>query len=187
VRLVVGLGNIGTQYAGTRHNSGFAFIERYASTMDARWQTKDKFKAMVAEVAVDGQKVLLAKPTTLYNLSGDAVRALKDFYKLDNKDILVIHDELALPFGTIRTRFDGSDAGNNGIKSIIAAIGADFARIRVGIANEHTASKDAADFVLEQFTPEEREKIDDIQAAIWRLINPFIKDGQLQHDSWHLD
>jgi len=186
MRLIVGLGNVGAQYLGTRHNSGFDFITRYAATMGTNWQAKDKFKALVADLTLEDHKALLAKPTTLYNLSGDAVRALKDFYKLANKDILVIHDELALPFGTIRTRSDGSNAGNNGIKSIIAAIGEDFARIRIGIANQHTAQKDAADFVLEKFTPEERERIDEIQVAQWRLVDKFIKDGQLSHDSWHL-
>lgn len=186
MKLIVGLGNVGQQYTGTRHNSGFTAIEAFASAHDAQWQTKDKFKANVAELTLSGQKVLLAKPTTLYNLSGDAVRALKDFYKIDNKDILVVHDELALPFGTIRTRGDGSDAGNNGIKSIIAAIGNEFARIRIGIANEHTPAKDAADFVLERFMAEESEKVEHIQTEVERLIDLFAEHGELPHTSWQL-
>lgn len=183
MRLIVGLGNIGHTFAGTRHNIGFMSLDALANQNSMVWQSKDKFKATVAEATIAGQKVVLAKPNTLYNLSGDAVRALKDFYKLANEDILVVHDELALPFGTLRTRTGGSDAGNNGIKSILATTGADVSRIRIGTANEHTQSQDTADFVLAQFTPAERQKLPDIQNEIQRLLHAFIEQGRLPHSS----
>jgi PTH1 family peptidyl-tRNA hydrolase len=151
----VGLGNIGREYENTRHNVGFILIEAFAAAKGITWHEKTKFKAHVAEINEDGVKVLLVRPTTFMNLSGESVRALKDFYKIENHDILVIHDELDLPFGTIRTRTGGSSAGNNGIKSISAHIGEDYARLRVGIADELLPQVGAHDFVLGRFNHEE--------------------------------
>lgn len=187
MRLIVGLGNIGVHFEGTRHNIGFEVLDAFAQANSMVWQAKDKFKASVAEATLGEQKVLLLKPNTYYNLSGDAVRAVKDFYKLENSDIIVVHDELALPFGTIRTRSAGSDAGNNGVKSIIAAIGEDVDRIRIGVANEHTPKQDAADFVLGQFTREERQKLPEIKNEAKSLVNKFIPHGELPHSSWHVN
>lgn len=183
MRLVVGLGNVGVHFDGTRHNIGFDVLNAFAAQNNMVWQTKDKFKASTAEATLGEHKVILAKPNTYYNLSGDAVRAIKDFYKLDNADILVVHDELDLPFGTIRSRSGGSDAGNNGIKSIIAAVGEDIDRIRIGITNEHTAGQDAADFVLGQFTREEREDLGKIKDEAIGLVESFIEFGGVPHSS----
>ena len=122
-KLIVGLGNIGKEYQGTRHNSGFMAVDEYAKANGfPEWQEKTKFKAYVTEDFVAGKKVILAKPTTLYNLSGESVRALKDFYKLTNKDITIVHDELDLPFGTVKSKQGGGSAGSNGLKSIISHI-----------------------------------------------------------------
>lgn len=178
MKLVVGLGNIGPHFEGTRHNVGFMTLD----SLSTDWQDKPKFKAAIAELTQNGQKIILAKPNTYYNLSGEAVRALKDFYKLDNADILLIHDELALPFGTIRARLSGSDAGNNGMKSVIAHIGPDVARLRIGIANDLSAKQDAADFVLSTFRHEEHKMLPDIFAESHRLVWKFI-DGTLVGES----
>lgn len=175
MKLIIGLGNIGAHYDGTRHNVGFAAADAFAEAHGLAWAQKDKFKAVVAEGVLGGEKVILAKATTYYNLTGEAARALKDFYKIDNADILAIHDELALPFGTVRTRRGGSDAGNNGIKSLIAHIGEDFARIRVGIANDHLAGRDAADFVLSALSRDERVQFADIAITIRDIIHDFIR------------
>lgn len=183
MKLIVGLGNIGIHFEGTRHNIGFEVLNAFAHDNGIVWQTKDKFKATTAEAELFDQKVLLAKPSTYYNLSGDAVRAIKDFYKLDNSDILVVHDELDLPFGTMRTRTTGSDAGNNGMKSIIASLGKDVPRIRIGIANEHLATQDSTDFVLGQFTREERSILPQIKNQATHLVSQFIQQGRLPHDS----
>lgn len=178
MKLIVGLGNIGAHFTGTRHNVGFAVLDNFATAHGLEWTPKEKFKSVVAEASIYGQKIILAKPTTFYNLSGEAVRAIKDFYKIDNTDILVIHDELALPFSTIRIRPNGSDAGNNGIKSIINHCGADFARIRVGIANDISARYDAADFVLGHFSATELADWPKIAKKACQHIDLFINPDQ---------
>ena len=174
MKLIIGLGNPEPQYDATRHNAGFAIVEAFADAHNLSWQLKDKFKATTAEGVVNSQKVILVKPHTYYNLSGEAALAVKQFYKIDNADILVVHDELALPFGTLRTRVGGSDAGNNGLKSIIATVGADVARIRIGIANDFTGRQNAADFVLGRFTANESAKMPDIKKHAIALIDAFI-------------
>ncbi|MCA9308756.1 aminoacyl-tRNA hydrolase [Candidatus Saccharibacteria bacterium] len=171
VALIVGLGNIGKKYDGTRHNIGFTVIDTLRVQHGLpEWQEKIKFKSLISEDFVGGKKVILAKPTTLMNNSGEAVRALKDFYKLKNSDITVIHDELDLPFGTIKQKQGGGSAGNNGIKSLIAHIGDDFKRVRMGIKNDQLDTTDSADFVLAKFSLKEKEQLDDIiQAAAEKI------------------
>lgn len=157
MKLIIGLGNPEKKYDGTRHNTGFAVLEALAEEKGAKWQLKDKFKAHIAELP--DQSALLVKPTTYYNLVGESVRSLADFYKIPPEDILIIHDELALPFGTLRTREQGSDAGNNGIKSMNAHLGHTTKRLRIGIHNELATYMDAADFVLAKFTPSEKQQL----------------------------
>lgn len=166
ITLIVGLGNVGKEFEGTRHNSGFMAVDAYRKENGfPAWQEKAKFKAYISEDFVAGKKVVLAKPTTMYNLSGESVRALKDFYKLDNKDITVIHDELDLPFGTVKEKVGGGSAGSNGLKSIISHIKADFKRIRIGIKNELLSKMDPADFVLAKFSATEKKQLDEIIKA----------------------
>jgi PTH1 family peptidyl-tRNA hydrolase len=160
-------------------------VETFAASNNLAWQDKNKFKAHLAEGLVGNQKIIAVRPTTYYNLVGESVQALKHFYKLDNQDILVVHDELALPFGVMRTRPGGSDAGNNGVKSIIAAIGDSFPRIRVGIANEFLPKTDAADFVLARFTHQETQKLPDIKKHATTLIEAFV-DGAFEHTTVEL-
>lgn len=175
MKLIIGLGNPEERYRRTRHNIGFWMLSRYAKKHDVEFQLRDKFKACIAELTVDGEKVLLAKPTTYYNLVGESVRIISDFYKLPPEDILIIHDDFALPFGTIRTREKGSDAGNNGIKSINAHIGPDTARIRVGIATDLRSHMDDADFVLGRVTSEEQAVLDTLEPVAIRYITDFIR------------
>ncbi len=163
IQLIVGLGNVGKQYEKTRHNIGFMTVDKYREENDfPDWQDKPKFKALVSEDFVGGKKVILAKPTTLMNLSGESVRALKDFYKLKNSDIVVLHDELDLPFGEIKKKNGGGSAGHNGLKSLIKHIGEDFNRIRIGIKNDQLDNIDAAAFVLAKFSKNESEKLVEI-------------------------
>lgn len=171
IRLIVGLGNIGKDYDGTRHNIGFDIVDEYRKKNKfPAWQEKSKFKAYISEDFIGGKKVILAKPTTLMNASGDSIRAIKDFYKLDNKDIVVVHDELDLPFGTVKLKQGGGSAGNNGLKSLISQIGEDFTRIRIGIKNELLERMDAADFVLSKFSKEEVTKLKDIVLEAYKLL-----------------
>ena len=160
MKIILAQGNPESRFDGTRHNIGFAVINTFAQAQGASWSDKPKFFAMIAELMIDGEKVLLVKPTTYYNDTGKAARKLIDFYELDPAtDLLVLHDDLALPLGTIRTRGQGSDAGNNGIKSLNTHIGPDYHRIRIGIWNELSSRMDAADFVLSKFSKDESEII----------------------------
>lgn len=177
MKVIIAQGNPGTQYEKTRHNVGFLAISQYARLHSAEFQPKPKFNADIAEIT-DGDRILLIKPTTFYNETGRAARAIADFYKINTNDIMVIHDELALPFGTLRTRDKGSDAGNNGIKSLNAHLGEQYARIRVGIHSDTADKIGAHDFVLAKFSPEEQAKLQsDIFPKIGELIDDFIRDA----------
>ncbi len=173
--LIIGLGNLGSEFTGTRHNLGFQALDYLADKHEGSWQDKTKLHAKIAKIKIDDTTVLLLKPTTFYNESGLSARAVQDFYKTDNQNTLVIHDELALPFGTVRSRLNGSDAGNNGIKSLNTHLGADYARIRAGINNELTTKLSDTDFVLGKFSKEEQEKIPEINQKIDALVEKFIK------------
>lgn len=172
ITLIVGLGNIGEQYNNTRHNIGFEVLEAYRKSNGfPEWQEKTKFKAFVSEDFINGKKVVLARPTTFMNGSGEAVRSLKDFYKVPESDILVIHDELDLPFGTVKEKTGGGSAGNNGLKSIISHIGNDFKRLRIGIKNDLLEKMDSADFVLAKFSAAEKKQLPEIIEAALSKIN----------------
>jgi len=172
VRLIVGLGNPGKQYDDTRHNIGFAAIDAYRDANELpKWQDKPKFKAMISEDIIGGKKIILAKPTTFMNDSGQAVRALRDYYKISNDDITVIHDELDLPFGTVKQKQGGGSAGNNGLKSIIAHIGQDFNRIRIGVKNDVLDRMGASDFVLAKFNTDEQKKLREIVSRSLDMLN----------------
>lgn len=175
MKLIIGLGNPEERYKNTRHNVGFRVLDEYAKEKGIEFQPKDKFRAHVAEFTIDGEKVILAKPVTYYNLTGESARLIADFYKIAPEDVLIIHDELALPFGTIRTRAGGSDAGNNGIKSIIQHLGPNTARIRFGVYNELRDRIDDADFVLSNFTKVEDEALAELSKKVSVLIDTFIR------------
>lgn len=181
MKLIVGLGNPEERFKHTRHNVGFRVLSEYGAEKGAEFLGKDKFRAYIAELNIGGEKVILAKPTTYYNLVGESVRLISDFYKIAPEDILVIHDELALPFGTIRTRLGGSDAGNNGIKSVNQHIGDKTARIRIGVYNELRDRIDDADFVLSNFTKEEDEALENgLYKKAIEIIDRFII-GDFEH------
>ena len=177
MKLIIGLGNPEKEYEGTRHNTGFSSVERLAE----QWQEKTKFHCLLSETEQNGEKVLFFKTTDNYNTTGLGARALKDFYKIENKDILVIHDELALPLGIVRTRLGGSDAGNNGIKDLNLHLSEDYARLRVGIAQEGRTNSDI-DFVLSRFNKAELEKLENVFTITDQIITDFIK-GTFDHTS----
>lgn len=149
MKLIVGLGNPGIEYQFTPHNMGFLAIDRIAEQCGVKVANRH-CKAVTARAIVEGQPVLLAKPETYMNLSGESVRELLERYEVDPaKDMIVLYDELALPFGTIRVRERGSAGGHNGMKSIIAVLGGsqEFLRIRLGVAPEHKVAN-GRDYVL---------------------------------------
>ena len=141
-KLIVGLGNPGKKYDANRHNIGFNCLDYFATNNDyPQWQESKKFKGFISEARLGANRIILLKPTTYMNDSGLSVGAFINFYKIGNQDIVCVHDELSIPFGTIRSRVGGSDAGHNGIKSIISYIGEDFGRIRIGIKNKANSAE----------------------------------------------
>ncbi len=178
MKLIFAQGNPEARFDGTRHNVGFALLNSFAATNGGEWTEKPKFHALIAEINLKGEKVLLAKPTTFYNDTGLAARALVDFYKLDQpNDLLVIHDDLALPYGTIRVRSKGSDAGNNGIKSLNSHLGEDYRRIRVGVWNELRDRTNDVNFVLGKLTASEKAHFKDIEQTVAELMSLFVTDS----------
>ena len=177
MKIIIGLGNPEARYDRTRHNIGFDVLTAYAEKNGVQFTNKDKFRAQVAELTKNGEKVLLVKPLTYYNDSGESARALLDFYKAAPEDFLIIHDDHALPFGTIRTREQGSDAGNNGIKSINSTIGPTTRRIRIGTHSELRNNLSDADYVLSKFSKNESSKRDVLEATAHRIIDQFIDEN----------
>jgi PTH1 family peptidyl-tRNA hydrolase len=174
MKVVVGLGNPGKAYENTRHNLGFMCTDSFAKENDlGKWQKQDKFKALIAEAYSGGQKLLAVKPQTFMNLSGESLQAIQHFYKCLTSDIVVIHDELDLPLGTIRMKLGGSDAGHNGIKSISGLIGQDYWHIRIGIGP--TPEKiEGKDYVLGKLNAKEKKLLPKITDEVNKLLNSFI-------------
>lgn len=158
--LIVGLGNPGAEYERTRHNVGFMAI-KYLAGKDATW--KSELFARTFTTNVDGRRVIYAMPQTYMNDSGRAVRAIMDFYKIPIENIIVIHDDMDLKVGDLRTKIGGGSAGHNGIKSIDTNVGNEYMRVRIGIDHPRNLGlpMDAADWVLGKFTNEQFEIIQD--------------------------
>ena len=177
MKVILGLGNPEPRYDGTRHNIGFWFVDRLAG--NASWKSSSKFQSLTAEVTMADQKVLLVKPQTYYNQVGQSARAVADFYKLPSHNILVVHDDLALPVGTLRLREKGSDGGNNGIKSLNAHLGPEYARLRIGIANQQQSSRDNANFVLSKLSQSELDTLETIETQMRDIVEKFVADKHL--------
>jgi PTH1 family peptidyl-tRNA hydrolase len=177
VKLIVGLGNPGIEYQFTPHNLGFLAIDRIAGDLGVEVRNR-QCRALTARAEIAGQPVLLAKPETFMNLSGLALRELVAEYQADVKsDLIVIHDELDFPLGTIRIRQRGSSAGHNGIESILGALGTDeFLRIRLGIAPERKIA-DTIKFVLTPFRKAQLKEIDEVLDSTTKAVEMILKDG----------
>lgn len=160
MKMIVGLGNIGTRYDGTRHNTGFMVVEQLALDYHlGAFKHAKNIEAVLASGVIDGEKVLLVKPTTFMNDSGRAVKPLMDYYKLGLKDLVVVNDDLDMPVGKVRLKTHGKSGGHNGLKSIIHYIGTDkFNRVKLGI--DHPVHGTVVSHVLGKFTKEERPKFD---------------------------
>lgn len=176
MKIIVGLGNPGSEYAATRHNVGFMTIDALAAKYNVTvW--RNKFSAQIGECVIGEEKVLLVKPQTYMNLSGEAVGPLLNWYKLESSDLAVIHDDLDLEAGAARIRIKGSSGGHNGIKSILAHIGTeDFARFRIGISRPPQGWT-VVDHVLAKFSDADRASVDDIIEKIVPALECFVKNG----------
>ena len=182
--LIIGLGNPGKDYTGTRHNIGFEVLDEFAKLNDfPGWLVKKDLKCQLATHTLGGNRVVLAKPTTFMNNSGEAAQAVQRFYRVYNRGTVAVYDELAIPFGQLRTRLGGSDAGHNGVKSLIQQIGDDFGRLRIGVGSEVSKKADAADFVLGKFNKKEQGSLNQIVRESNAIITEFIFGGQLSHET----
>jgi peptidyl-tRNA hydrolase, PTH1 family len=174
--LIVGLGNPGNQYAGNRHNVGFEVADVLADRVGARFK-RDRSRAQVATGRLAGAPVILAKPMTFMNVSGRPVAALRTFYKLPADRIVIIHDEMDIPFDDIRLKLGGGDNGHNGLRSVTAALGSrDYHRIRVGIGRP-PGRMDPADFVLRNFRAAERGAVPGMLARAADAAEVLIERG----------
>lgn len=178
MKIIVGLGNPGNKYELTRHNAGFLALDHFMKDRDVI-ACQSKFDAKICEYHQDGEKVFLVKPQSFMNLSGEVIREICSFYKVDfTKALLVIHDEKDLPFGIWREAYGSSSAGQNGVQNIIDELGSkDFARIRIGVeSREENSPIPTADFVLSRFNDEELNTLSEkVFPEVNKLIESFIQ------------
>ena len=179
IKLIVGLGNPGADYERTRHNAGFWLVDAIAEDLRASFTSEKSFSGLVAKARVQAEQVLLAKPQTYMNRSGQCVGALARFYKLEAQEILVLHDELDLFPGQVKVKQGGGHAGHNGLRDIQSVLGsADFWRLRLGIGHPRTLNltQEVADFVLHQPRREDQTAIDDCLTRC-RAVMPLFLAG----------
>jgi len=170
MKLIVGLGNPGKEYEKTRHNIGFMTIDKYADKLGVSI-TKEKYNGLYAETIINSEKVILLKPQSYINLSGEVIRRFIDFYKIDIEDILIIHDDLDLEVGTYRVKQHGSSGGHNGLKNIELHLGTqEYKRIKIGISNNKLM--DTKDYVLGKIS---KEKIDEVKNVVMDILDDYFK------------
>lgn len=182
MQVIIGLGNPGKKYDDTRHNIGFICVDALKTSQSefGAWQEKKDLHAQISSGNFGQTKVILVKPTTYMNESGQAVQAVMNFYKLSPKSLTVVHDELDLTFGQIRTRVGGGSAGHNGIKSVTQHIGNEYGRIRIGIdSSSRPEQQDTSDYVLAKFSKEEQGNIKLVQREVQSLLIELIYRGEL--------
>ncbi|MDB5185353.1 MAG: peptidyl-tRNA hydrolase [Candidatus Saccharibacteria bacterium] len=174
--LLVGLGNPGKEYDLTRHNVGFACLDAFvAKNADmADWINKKDLKCLVSSGQVGDNRVIAIKPTTFMNLSGEAVLAAANFYKIPLEQTVVVYDELDIEFGQIRLRVGGSSAGHNGVKSVSKLLGEDYGRVRIGIGPKTPARMATADFVLQKFSAEQQAQLPNLTKEVNAILSEFV-------------
>ena len=178
MKIIVGLGNPGKEYKNTRHNIGYMVLEEMASRYPIEKQDS-KFDAVIGQIRVKGEKVLLVKPLTYMNLSGKAVQPLMHWHKLGLEDLMVIYDDMDLPLGTIRMRAAGGSGGHNGIKSIIERLAdSEFARTRIGIGRP--ADREAVDWVLGNFNSDEKKQMEQTIKQAADAVERWITGGIME-------
>ena len=174
--VIAGLGNPGREYEGTRHNVGFMTLDALADKYNIDVREK-AFKGLIGKGMIEGNKVILVKPQTYMNLSGECIRQVMDYYKVDPAEFIVIYDDISLVPGGIRIRKKGSAGGHNGIKNIIAHLGTqEFPRVRIGVG-EKPARMDLADYVLGHFPAEERKVMDEAAKTAAEAIRMIITEN----------
>jgi len=176
MKLIVGLGNPGTEYQHTRHNIGFMVLDSLAELWGVHFATQKKLKSEILVTMHTGETIILAKPQTFMNLSGVAVQKIAQFYKIKPQDVWVISDDIDLELGTVRTRVGGSAGGHNGLQNIIDSIGADFMRLRVGIGSNRAMKIPAEAYVLQQFSTAQLAKLPEIIEKVIATITESLEN-----------
>lgn len=180
MKLIAGLGNIGEKYCFTRHNAGFMVLDKWAMDNNITFKEDKKLKCFITKM---GENILI-KPTTFMNLSGESVRAVMDYYKIDVKDILIVYDDIALDLGRIRFRANGSDGGHNGIKSIIKHIGTqNFDRLKIGIGPQPNIPSE--NYVLQNFPKEHLEELKEVLKRADQAIEYYLANGIQKAQNWY--
>ena len=175
MKLIIGLGNVGAKYMFTRHNVGFMLVDKIAMDNSVTFKENSKLKSLIAKFTAD-EEIMLVKPTTYMNLSGEAMRAVIDYYKISPEDMIIVYDDLSLNLGKIRFRANGSDGGHNGIKSIIQHLGSkNFARLKIGIGPQPPIPSEA--FVLQNFDKDSLDELKTILSTSEEAINFYFKNG----------
>lgn len=185
--IIVGLGNPGKEYAHTRHNAGFIAIDKLAEKYNCSI-TKMKYKALIGDCTIAGKRVLLMKPQTFMNLSGEAVTQAMNFYKIPPENVIVMFDDISLAVGKMRIRRKGSDGGQKGMRSIIELSGSDnFPRVKIGIGEKPNSKWQLADWVLSRFTSEELKTLDEVTnkacGAVEYILSGNIDKAMSQYNS----
>lgn len=174
IKLIAGLGNPGEKYAGTRHNIGFDVIDKLSDEFSLSFT--EKYFGEYAETVYEGRKIYFLKPLTFMNLSGKSVGALSSFYKISPDEVLVIHDEMNIPYNTLKIRRGGTAGGHNGLKSIIESLGSiEYPRLKMGIGKD--SSKDTVSYVLGKFKPEEKQVYEEFISRGADAVKYILKEG----------
>lgn len=180
MKLIVGLGNPGEKYLGTRHNLGFTVLDMFVTKIlpikesEKFWKVEKKFKSEIGKVEIKGEEVMLIKPQTYMNNSGMALSLIKNYFKISPEDIIIIHDDLDLPLGKIKVRLGGAAAGHHGVESVMKELGTDqFVRLRLGIGVSFMAEK----FVLDTFTSNEKPKLKHMIKQAIEALDLVLKEG----------
>ena len=179
MKIVFGLGNVGDKYCFTRHNAGFMVVDKWAIMQDEKFKEESKLKSYIVKFKTDYEDVMLVKPTTYMNLSGEAVVAVMNYFKVGIEDIIIVYDDLSLELGKIRFRPNGSDGGHNGIKSIIKSVGtSNFARLKIGIGPQPPIP--AEHFVLQNFYKDQLEKLKPVLKESISALNYYFEAGMVR-------
>ncbi len=178
MKIIVGLGNPGKEYETTRHNVGFMFLDYLEEKYNFKIQ-KNTLDSKIEETVINGEKVVFAKPQTFMNLSGNAVVKLKNWYKVDEKDILIIFDDIDIPFGETKCKLNGSGGTHNGMKNIVQMMSTtNIARIKIGIGGIKNDKQDLANFVLSKFSNEQIEELNDVFDVADKKMQVFLDKNQ---------
>lgn len=191
MKIIIGLGNPGEKYLGTRHNLGFEtldyFLKKYESVDESNWQTDKKSKSLIKKIKIKKDRILIAKPQTFMNNSGEAVSLLASYYKVKPHDLVIIHDELDLPLGKIQIRFGGGTAGHNGLESIIESLGTDkFIRIRMGVGKplrvdgkrfDIKSPRTIDNYVLQSFSEGELHEVKNMIKHVQKNLELLLSHG----------